>query len=140
MDNFEIFKKFLDENKFDYKQEVLETGERFFRVSEKLKNDQVVNAVIIFSAQSIKIILFGIAQIEGEEKQIACLKLFNRFARQYSFFKFYLRENGDVHVETDVIAGVFAGEFRPRILMAYVNAGADLVQEVYEDIIKIQNS
>ena len=140
MDNYEFFKKYLESSGIHYGEGTLEYGAKFFRLPERLKNEAVVQVLVIFSAHSVKVLIYDIAKIEGNEKIIACFNLFNNFAAQYSFFKFYLRANGDVTVEGDATLDIVEGKFRPEVLLGFVHTGLDLVQDVYEDIIKIQKA
>ena len=139
MDNYEVFKKFLNDNDIHFTEDALERGDKFFRIPQRMKNGSVIDLLVIFSERNIKVLIFGITAFKEEEKKIACYKLFNDFAAQYSFYKFYLRSNGDVNVEGDAILGLVEnGEFQPRALMGFLVAGVNLVQEVYKDIMKIQ--
>ena len=138
MDNYEVFKNFLNSNGVHYSEDVLERGDKFFRIPQRIKNGGVMDVLVIFSERSIKVLIFGIATIEDDEKKIACYELFNRLAAQYSFFKFYLRSNGDVNLEGDAILGIVEGEFQPKALMGFIVAAVSLVQETYKDIMKIQ--
>ena len=138
MDNYQIFKNFLDENEVHYTEDVLERGDKFFRIPQRIKSGGVVDVLVIFSEKNIKVLIFGIATIEDEDKKVACYKFFNEVSKQYSFYKFYLRPNGDVNLEGDAILGIVEGEFKPKALMGFVIAGVTLVQETYRDIMKIQ--
>ena len=138
VDNYEVFKKFLSDNGVHFTEDSLERGDRFFRIPQKIKGGSVVDVLVIFSERNIKVLIFGITAIKEEEKKAACYKLFNDLAAQYSFFKFYLRSNGEVNVEGDAILGVVEGEFQPKALMGFLVAGVSLVQDIYKDIMKIQ--
>ena len=140
LDKYEAFKDFLNSKGIRYKEETLERGDKFFRIPQRLSNEKIIEILVIFSEQNIKILILGIAKIESEEKKIACYKLFNECALQYSFFKFYIRENGDVNAEGDATLSVVKGEFQPRVLMEFAATGLDLVQDVYEEINKIQQA
>ena len=140
LDKYEAFKDFLNSKGIRYKEETLERGDKFFRIPQRLSNEKIIEILVIFSEQNIKILILGIAKIESEEKKIACYKLFNECALQYSFFKFYIRPNGEVGVEGDVILGVIEGEFQIKGLMGFIVAGVNLLQKVYGDIVKIQQS
>ena len=139
VDNYEVFKNFLNDNNVHFTEDSLERGDRFFRIPQKIKSGGVVDVLVIFSERNIKVLIFGIATINDEQKKIACYKLFNDLAAQYSFFKFYLRSNGDVNVEGDAILGlVEGGEFQSKALMGFLVAGVNLVQDTYKDIMQIQ--
>ena len=140
MSNFERFRNYLEENGIHYGEGELKHGNKFFRIPERLQNDLVVNVLVIFSEHSVKVLIAEIATIEDERQKFACYKLFNSFAEQYSFFKFYLREDGSVNAEGDVTLGVVKGEFQPDVLMGFVNTGLAFVQGVYNDIIKIRQA
>ncbi|MBD3879675.1 MAG: hypothetical protein SR1Q5_08335 [Quinella sp. 1Q5] len=139
MDNYEIFKDFLDKNNTRYSEETLvKSGERFFRLPQKLKSGGFVDILIVFAEKNIKIRIFGIATIEEEEKKIACYKLFNELSAQYNFFRIYIHPNGDISLEGDVVLGVIEGEFQPKALMGFVIAAINLLEKSYKDIMKIQ--
>ena len=139
MDNYEIFKDFLDKNNTRYSEETLvKSGERFFRLPQKLKSGGFIDILIVFAEKNIKIRIFGIATIEEEEKEIACYKLFNELSAQYYFFRIYIHPNGDISLEGDVVLGVVEGEFQPKALMGFVIAAINLLEKSYKDIMKIQ--
>lgn len=138
MDNYEVFKNFLDNNDVHYTEDELERGDRFFRIPQRIKNGGVVDVLVIFSDKNIKILIFGIATIEDEDKRPACYKLFNDVNEQYSFFKFYMRSNGDINLEGDAIQGIVEGEFQPKALMGFIVAALSLLQDTYREIMKIQ--
>ena len=138
MDTYEIFKDFLDEIEVHYTEDKLESGDRFFRIPQKLKNGGVVNIIVIFGEKNIKVLVVGIATIEDEAKKVECLKLFSELNAQYNFFKVYMRSNGDVNIDGDVVVGVFGGEFQPRALMGFMIAALNYTQDVYGDVMKIQ--
>ena len=140
LDKYEVFKNFLNSNNIRYAEDTLEHGDKFFRIPQTLGDNKVVEVLVIFAKQSIKILIVGIATIDSEEKKAACYKLFNEFAIQYSFFKFYIRPNGDVNVEGDAVLGVVEGEFQTKGLMGFIVAAVNLLQKVYGDIVKIQQS
>ena len=139
MDNYESFKEFLDKKVIRYSEETLtKSGERFFRLPQKLKSGGFVDILVVFAEKNVKIKIFGIATIEEEEKKIACYKLFNAMAAQYNFFRMYLHPNGDVSLEGDVVLGVVEGEFQPKALMGFVIAAVNFLEKVYKDLMKIQ--
>ena len=140
MSNYELFKNYLENSKIHYGEGNLEHGSKYFRIPERLENDLVVDVLVIFSEHSVKVLIIGIATIEDEEKKLACYKLFNDFAARYSFFKFYLREDGGVNAEGDATLSVVKGEFQPDVLMGFVSTGLDFVQDVHKYIIKIQQA
>ncbi|MCR5833564.1 MAG: YbjN domain-containing protein [Selenomonadaceae bacterium] len=136
MDNYELFKNILDENKVHYNEGTLNSGERFFRVPQRI-NEHVVVISIIFYEKNIKVLTFNIANISDEDKKNACYALFNEISAKYSFFKVYIRSNGDVNVEGDVVLRIFDGEFNPKALMGFVVANVKLTEEVYNEVSKI---
>ena len=138
MDIYEVFKNFLNDNGVHFSEDTLERGDRFFRIPQRIKNGGVVDVLVIFSEKNIKVLVFGIATIEEDDKKLACYKLFNDLSSQYSFFKFYLRPNGDVNLEGDAILGITEGEFQPKALMGFIIAAVTLIQENYREIMKIQ--
>ena len=138
MDNYEAFKIFLDENKVLYNEDKLDSGDRFFRIPQKLKNGGVVNVIVVFAEKSIKVLIVGVANVEDENKRVECLKLFNTFNSRYNFFKVYLQPNGDVNVDGDVVLGVHEGDFQARALMGFIVAALNYTQDVvYPDVMKI---
>ena len=138
MDNYEAFKIFLDENKVLYNEDKLDSGDRFFRIPQKLKNGGVVNVIVVFAEKSIKVLIVGVANVEDENKRVECLKLFHTFNSRYNFFKVYLQPNGDVNVDGDVVLGVFEEVFRTRALMGFIVAALNFTQDVvYPDVMKI---
>ena len=138
MDSYEIFKDFLDEIEVHYTEDTLDSGDKFFRIPQKLKNGGVVNLIVIFGEKNIKVLVVGIATIEDEAKKVECLKLFSSLNAQYNFFKAYMRSNGDVNIDGDVVIGVFGGDFQPRALMGFMIAALNYTQDVYADVMKIQ--
>ena len=138
MDNYEAFKIFLDENKVLYNEDKLDSGDRFFRIPQKLKNGGVVNVVVVFAEKNIKVLIVGAANVEDENKRVECLKLFNTLNSRYNFFKVYLQPNGDVNIDGDVVLGVFEEVFRTRALMGFIVAALNFTQDVvYPDVMKI---
>ena len=138
MDNYESFKQFMDDKDVHYTEGQLEHGDRYFRIPQRIKGGSVVNALVIFLEKHIKVVVFGIASIEDANKHVECYRLFNELNSKYSFFKFYLRPNGDVSLEGDVAIGVFDGEFRPNALLGFLISAITLVQDSYSEIMKIQ--
>ena len=138
MDSYEVFKQFLDDNDVHYAEDKLEHGDRFFRIPQRIKSGNVVDTLVVFTEKSIKVLVFGITTIEDENKQLECCKLFNELNSRYSFFKFYLRPNGDVNLEGDAILGIVEGEFQARALMGFIVAAVTLVQENFGEIMKLQ--
>ncbi|MBR1806014.1 MAG: hypothetical protein IJ774_06460 [Selenomonadaceae bacterium] len=138
MDRYEAFKIFLDENKVLYNEDKLESGDRFFRIPQKLKNGGVINVIVVFAEKSIKVLIVGVANVEDENKRVECLKLFNTLNSRYNFFKVYLQPNGDVNIDGDVVLGVFEEVFRTRALMGFIVAALNFTQDVvYPDVMKI---
>ena len=138
MDSYEAFKIFLDENKVLYNEDKLESGDRFFRIPQKLKNGGVINVIVVFAEKSIKVLIVGVANVEDENKRVECLKLFNTLNSRYNFFKVYLQPNGDVNIDGDVVLGVFEEVFRTRALMGFIVAALNFTQDVvYPDVMKI---
>ena len=138
MDSYEAFKIFLDENKILYNEDKLDSGDRFFRIPQKLKNGGVINVIVVFAEKSIKVLIVGISNVEDENKRVECLKLFNTLNSRYNFFKVYLQPNGDVNVDGDVVLGVFEEVFRTRALMGFIVAALNFTQDVvYPDVMKI---
>lgn len=138
MDSYEAFKIFLDENKVLYSEDKLDSGDRFFRIPQKLKNGGVINVIVVFAEKSIKVLIVGISNVEDENKRVECLKLFNTLNSRYNFFKVYLQSNGDVNVDGDVVLGVFEEVFRTRALMGFIVAALNFTQDVvYPDVMKI---
>ena len=136
MDNYDAFKSFLDEKEVHYDEGSLERGDRYLRIPQRMKSGGTADILVIFSEKNIKVLIINIASVP-DDKQDACYKLFNELNAQYSFFKFYIRSNGDINVEGDAILGIVEGEFRPKALMAFVLAAFTLVQDNYRDIMKI---
>ena len=138
MDSYEAFKIFLDENKVLYSEDKLDSGDRFFRIPQKLKNGGVINVIVVFAEKNIKVLIVGISNVDDENKRVECLKLFNTLNSRYNFFKVYLQPNGDVNVDGDVVLGVFEEVFRTRALMGFIVAALNFTQDVvYPDVMKI---
>ncbi|MBR0260324.1 MAG: YbjN domain-containing protein [Selenomonadaceae bacterium] len=138
MDNYEALKDFMTNAGLHFSEGTLENGDKVFRIPQKIKNGGIVDVVLIFAESNIKLVVFGIATVEEEEKKPAYYKLFNELAAKYGFFKFYVRPNGDITLEGDIILGIVEGEFKPKALMGFMAAAITLLQDNYRDIMKIQ--
>ena len=138
MDNYEAFKEFMNKSDIRYSEDTFENGDRFFSIPHKIKNGGVINVIVVFAKTKIKILLLGIADVEDEEKRLACYKLFNTLSMKYAFFKMYLRPEGRVCAETDLALDIVEGNFSPKGLMDFVMASVFYIEKVYPEIMKIQ--
>ena len=140
MDNYESFKKFITDAGLHYAEGKLEKGDRVFRIPQQIKNGGVVDVLVVFGQNNIKVVFLGIGKVDSDEKRNACYKLFNDLSAQFNFFKFYVRQDGDIGLEGDVVLGIIEGEFQPKALMGFMAAAITLLQDNYGDIMKILQS
>ena len=138
MDNFEIFKQFLDADEIRYSEDSFDDGDKILIIPQKIKNGGLVNILVIFGEHKIKVAVPAIVTIEDEDKQLECYKLFNDFNMQYAFFKMYIRPDGNVCAEGDFSLEVVSGQLDPKELMSFVMAAIFFVGKVYPDIMRIQ--
>ena len=138
MDNYTTFKSFLDDEGIKYKEDSFESGDRFFVIPQRIKNGVVVNILVVFSKIKIKISVLGVAEIEEEEKRAACYELFNQFNMEYSFFKMYMRPEGNICVEGDFSTEIFDGEFVAKELMNFIMAALLFVDKTFKELMKVQ--
>ena len=138
MDNYEAFKKFLDNEDFKYEEGKLDDGDRVLRIPQKIQNGGRVDVLLVFAKYKIKIAILGIATVEEEEKHVECYKLLNDFNKEYAFFKMCMRSNGSIYIDADFSLDLVKGEFQPKELMSFTALAMHAVGKVYRDIMKIQ--
>ena len=136
MDNYELFKSFLDAKDLHYKEDAFDDGDRILIIPQKNNSGAFLNILVIFSEIKIKISIMGIASIDDEDKKIACYKLFNDFNMKHAFFKMFFRGD-DICVESDFSTEVIEGDFNPKELMGFIMAALLAIDNIYRDIMKI---
>ena len=136
MDNYEIFKEFLDSSEIHYNEDSFDNGDRFFAIPQKIKSGPLLNVIVIFSRIRIKILILGISSLEDEDKRSALYDFFNEFNRDTSFFKMYLRGD-EICVEGDFSTDIINGDFEPEEFMNFILAALMAVDRNYRNILKI---
>ena len=137
MNEFEQFRELLDEDEVFYKVDEFDDGRHIFRIPHKLKSGGMVEIVVIFEDDNIKILIMKLGNVEDPEKKAMCYELFNDLNYTYKYYKIYLDSDGDVMIACDVAMDVCRGEFYPKVLMAYIGSALRVASEVYPKIMKI---
>ena len=136
MDNYELFKSFLDTKGVHYNEDTFDDGDRMLIIPQKSNSGALLNILVIFSEIKIKILVMGVASVEDEDKKIACYKLFNDFNMKHTFFKMFFRRD-DICVESDFSTELIEGDFNPKELMNFIMAALFAIDKNYRDIMKI---
>ncbi len=137
MDTAEQFKSFLDENEIFYSDKSSNIERNVFRIPQKLKSGSLVEVVVIFSNDSLKIVVLKIASVVNDEKRSKILELFNEVNFTYKYFKIYLDKDNDVVFEGDLVTDLIDGDFQPDILLTYIGVALQEINEIYPKIMKI---
>ena len=137
MDIAEQFKVFLDENEIFYSDRSSNLERTIFRIPQKLKSGSLVEVVVFFYNDSVKIVVLKIASVVDDEKRIAFLELFNEVNFTYKYFKIYLDKDNDVVFEGDLVTDLIDGEFQPELLLTYIGTALQEINEIYPKIMKI---
>ena len=137
MSEVEQFKEFLDGDEIFYKHDEFDDGRNVFRIPQKLKTGGIVDMLVIFDEDDIKLLIMKIGTVEDPEKKAMCYELFNDLNHSYKYYKLYLDSDGDVMIDCDIAIDVCRGKFYPKTLMAYIGSAFKVANEVYPKIMKI---
>ncbi len=137
MSEFEQFQALLEEQDIFYKIDSFRDGTQLFCIPQNLEAGGVVEVLVVFGDDYVKIVVLKIATINDPEKRFAVYDLFNDLNRAYKFFKFHIDSDGDVIFEGDLVTDLRDGEFHPDTLMAYIAAALTMVKTAYPKIMKI---
>ena len=137
MSEFEQFQALLDEQDIFYKIDSFKNGTQLFRIPQNLESGGVIDILVVFADDHVKIVVLKMATINDPEKRFAVYELFNELNRAYKFFKFHIDSEGDVIFEGDLVTDLRDGEFQPDTLMMYIAAALKMVKTAYPKIMKI---
>ena len=65
----EQFKDFLDEEEIFYKHDEFDDGKNVFRIPQRLKTGGVVDMLVVFDEDDIKLLIMKIGTVEDPEKK-----------------------------------------------------------------------
>ena len=136
MSAFNDFCELLDNEDFHYTVEKEDTDRPTIRFGQKVGGVNVT-VLLIFKNDYVKVYVYGMASITEEAKKAECLQLVNELNREYNFFKFYIDDDDDVIVESDVHLDITDGEFQPMNLMGVLAAGIKIIEDVCPRIMKL---
>ncbi len=137
MNDYELFQAFLDDKEVVYKAKDINNADKLFRIPQKLEGGGVVDIVVVFDDDYIKIVVMGIASVSDTEKLPLIYELFNEFNHAYKYFKFYLDSDGDVVLEGDFVTDLRDGDFDPEMLFAYMGVAWKCTKASYPKIMKV---
>ena len=137
MADYEQFQEFLDEHKVVYKSDELSDGDKLFRIPQRLDGGNVVDIIVFFGENYVKVVIMGIASVSNAEKLPLIYELLNEFNHDYKYSKFSVVSDGDIVLETDLVADLRDGDFQPDTLFAYIGAAWKTVRAAYPKIMKV---
>ncbi len=137
MDDFQMFQDVLTEREIFFENDTFRDGTQYFRIPQKIQNGGLVDVIIIFDEDYVKIVIVKIASTEDPEKRIALCELFNDLNQTYKFFKFHIDSDGDILLEGNLSTDLRDGDFQPEDLLAYIGAALNTLKNDYPKIMKV---
>ena len=137
MEDYQKFEEFLNEEEIFFKADQFPSGIPFFRIPQQVKNGGLVDIIVIFEEENIKVLFLKIAVVEDPEKLSVLCQLFNDLNCNYKFFTFQINSDNEVVLEGNLPTDLRNGDFQPDSLFGYVVAALKTLNEVYPQIMKI---